>query len=85
MLSTDEYSDLNYAGPFVVLKPFDIQQIGKQVSVLPVLSESIYRKKNGPDEVIQYLLDNSFITKVECRNFHLGSYGDINITGDFDE
>ena len=80
MLSTEQYSDQTHAGPFKILKDFDIHDVAKIVGALPVVKYPDWRTKNGPDDVIDYLKANQFIEEVPCYKIHLGSYGDINVT-----
>ena len=82
MLSTEEYSDQCHAGPFEVLKDFNISEVAEQVKNMEKLIPESWRDKNGPDDVIKFLQDNFFIKEVSCRETHLGSYGDIRLTGD---
>ncbi len=79
MLSTEQYSDWNRAGPFKVLKDFDIHEVAEMVSKMPPLNPA-WPIKNGPDDVVNYLVEHDFIELLPCYDFHLGSYGDINVT-----
>lgn len=83
MLSTEEYSDQCHSGPYKVLQEFDIAVIAQVVSNLPPMMP--YRTKNGPDDVITYLESNKYIEMLPCRAVHLGSYGSIELSGDFEE
>ena len=83
MLSTEEYSDQCHSGPFEILKDFDISEVAKKVSEMQPLQHT-WRNKNGPNDVIKYLIDQSFIKEVPCKSVHLGSYGDIVLSGDLE-
>lgn len=80
MLSTEEYSDQEHAGPFKVLRDFDLHEVAATVEKLP--STHGWRDKAGPEDVIDYLTREGFIAEVSCKKVHLGSYGDIHLTGD---
>ena len=82
MLSTEEYSDETHSGPYKVLRDFDIVAVAKLVAETPPEDQSRWRKKNGPDDVIDYLERNGFIEMLPCRRVHLGCYGSIELTGD---
>ncbi|MEE5056441.1 hypothetical protein V2J84_22440 [Pseudomonas alliivorans] len=72
ILSTGEYSDYGYSGRFVCHRDFDLSIIASQVS-------GSHQLGNGPDGLTLHLITNDFISKVDCREIHLGSYGDINL------
>jgi hypothetical protein len=78
MLSTEEYSDQAHAGPYKVLKEFDMIGVSEIVKQLPTKIE--WRSKAGPDDVITYLTEQGYIEEIQCEWIHLGSYGDINIS-----
>ena len=75
MLSTEEYSDQSHAGPYKVLKDFDIRAVARIVNGAPPMRE--WKDKNGPDDVIEYLEQEGFLEVLECRDIHLGCYGNI--------
>lgn len=78
ILSTEEYSDQCHAGPFKALVDFDLVEVAEIVKQMPPPANS-WKNKTGPDDVIDYLLDNAFIEAVECQTFHLGMYGNIEV------
>ena len=72
ILSTDEYSDYGYSGPFICHRDFDLSIIATQVANGRQLG-------NGPNGLTLHLITNGFISKVDCREIHLGSYGNISL------
>lgn len=81
VLSTEQYSDYDFTGPYRVLKDFEWPDVVAEVNASFVPAPKKYLKqKAGPDDVTAYLEKNGFIEKVPCSKFHLGSYGDIDIT-----
>jgi hypothetical protein len=82
MLSSEEYSDQCHAGPFKVLIDFNISEIAEIVK--EQLSKHKWKNKTGPDDVIDYLKDGGFIVEIPCKQIHLGSYGDIDLSGDLE-
>ena len=82
ILSTEQYSDFNFSGPYEVLKDFEFADIVPLVVSSFVISVYQWPAKAGLDEVTSYLKDNGFIKEVPCQEVHLGSYGDINVTGE---
>ena len=78
MLSTEQYADWNGEGPFKVLKDFDIHEIADLVRKMPPLDPT-WDVFNGPNDVVNYLVEHAFIERLPCHEFHLGSYGCINV------
>lgn len=77
LLSTEQYSDYSYSGPYEVMNDFEFSDIVAKLKVIFATKEV----KAGPDDVRDYLLGNSYIREVECTEVHLGSYGAIDING----
>lgn len=77
ILSTEEYSDYGFSGPYKVLKEFRFKDIVPLVYLEP-LGEA-WKHKHGPDDVTSYLIKYGYIEKVECREVHLGCYGRIEV------
>jgi len=82
MLSSAEYSDQCHSGPFKVLIDFNISEIAAIVKAQP--STHAWRAKTGTDDVIDYQQKEGFIIEITCRSTHLGSYGDIYLSGDLE-
>lgn len=78
ILSTEVYSDKASSGPYKVLKDFLFKDI---VPLVTVQQNHPWREKPGPDDVIHWLRFNGYLEDVECTEVHLGSYGDIDVTG----
>jgi hypothetical protein len=72
ILSSEEYSDYGYSGPFICRSNFDLSVVAEQVA-------NGYETGNGPDGLMLYLITNGFISRVDCREIHTGSYGNINL------
>ena len=81
VLSTEQYSDYDFTGPYRVLKDFEWPDVvvAAKESFVPAGPKN-WQQKAGPDDVTEYLEKDGFIEKVPCSKFHLGSYGDIDIT-----
>lgn len=73
LLSTEKYSDYGYAGPFVCNADFDLSVIADEV-------QNSNDGKSGPNSVTLHLLEKGLISKVGCREVHLGSYGNIELS-----
>lgn len=70
ILSTERYSDYSYTGPFICNRDFDLSNIANEIKEQSSGSA-------GPNRVTLHLLNNGFISKVDCREIHLGTEGNI--------
>ncbi len=82
-LSTEEYSDQTYSGPYLVLKAFLFKDIVPLVEAAfgPTTTTYKWQDKAGPEDVTTWLVAAGYIARLPAINVHLGSYGDIEITG----
>ncbi len=70
----DEYSDYGIFGVHVALYDVDLMELKNSfLSDFVGVQPDYYR-------FLQWLIDNRYFADVDCRNIHLGSYGDLSIT-----
>lgn len=79
ILEDGEYSDRSWAGPFRVLKDFDIGELADQLKATFKPAKNDYHKEPGPYDFRDWLSREGFIEDVECRSVHIGSYGTLAI------
>lgn len=79
ILEDGEYSDKSWAGPFRVLKDFDIVELAEQLKSTFKPAEHHYSEEPGPSDFREWLHTQGFIEDVECRSVHVGSYGTLEI------
>jgi hypothetical protein len=77
LLESGEYSDKSWAGPFRVLKDFDIREAAGEVKA--AYKPDYDGDEPGTTNLREWLFTNGFLEDVECRSIHIGSYGRIEI------
>lgn len=65
-LSAGDYSDYYYEGPFICNCSFDLSEVARAVDGDPVVLDK-------PQALIHELLSSGLISKIDCREIHLGS------------
>lgn len=78
MLSTGEYSDYSFSGPYKILKDFTFGEIVEEIK------ENFKPSYEGDEidnySVAPYLIKRGYIEDVEnCTEVHCGSYGRLEI------
>ncbi|MBI6707254.1 hypothetical protein YA0599_03370 [Pseudomonas syringae] len=73
LLSSELYSDYGYSGPFRCTREFDLSEIADELEADP-------EHRHGPNSLVLHLLETGFIEKLHCREVHLGTYGNLNLS-----
>lgn len=81
ILSTGEYSDYSFTGPYLILKDFTFRQIVDEIKEKFIPTQYNIEPENysiGP-----YLIINGYINDIDnCVEVHCGSYGSLEINSD---
>lgn len=77
VLEDGEYSDKSWAGPFRVVKDFDIREA--EEACRAAHKPTYEGDEPGPWEFREWLCKTGYLADVDCRSIHIGSYSRIEI------
>lgn len=72
-LSAGDYSDYYYEGPFICNSSFDLSEVARAVDSNPA-------ERNKPGALMQKLISSRLLSKIDCREIHLGSNNKIELS-----
>ena len=73
--STGEYSDYEYCGSLIITKTINIRDF---------FLKNYVGKNLDSDSIPSQLVAHGYALPLECREFHIGSYGDVDFADDYE-